>query len=169
MHQGVWREWINILIMSKVPRSDYHDHDFQALTARTPLSLIRDFAPSRISKWYKKFLFINFESCASWLKISSILRGVWIGSNEMSPRTISWSLPQVVKHNTAFINGMVGSEIYAITNGRHNYHLARNTFYPQPYGIACPSGAPYTDVLNLMWVRKLEYVQQAVALLSYLK
>ncbi|KAK3896053.1 hypothetical protein Pcinc_000240 [Petrolisthes cinctipes] len=56
----------------------------------------------------------------------------------------------VVEHNTAFISGMVGTEIYAIINGRHLYHLSRNTFNPQPYGIVCPSGAPYTPILNLM-------------------
>ncbi|KAK3878600.1 hypothetical protein Pcinc_016781 [Petrolisthes cinctipes] len=41
-------------------------------------------------------------------------------------------------------------------HGRHLYHLARNTFHPQPYGIACPPGAPYTPVLNLMLGRMVQ-------------
>ncbi|KAK3864235.1 hypothetical protein Pcinc_030055, partial [Petrolisthes cinctipes] len=62
----------------------------------------------------------------------------------------------VIDKNTAFINGLVGSEIYAMKHGRHLYHLARNTFHPQPYGIACPPGAPYTPVLNLMLGRMVQ-------------
>ncbi|KAK4313243.1 hypothetical protein Pmani_015420 [Petrolisthes manimaculis] len=62
----------------------------------------------------------------------------------------------VIDKNTAFINGLVGSEIYAMKQGRHLYHLARNTFHPQPYGIACPPGAPYTPVLNLMLGRMVQ-------------
>lgn len=59
---------------------------------------------------------------------------------------------QVVKKNTAYMSGFVGSEIYAIKQGRELFHLARNTFNPQGYGIACHTGAPYTPTLNLMWV-----------------
>ncbi|KAK4313235.1 hypothetical protein Pmani_015412 [Petrolisthes manimaculis] len=71
--------------------------------------------------------------------VATVTKGT---SNEM--------MLKVVEHNTAFISGMVGTEIYAIINGRHLYHLSRNTFNPQPYGIVCPSGAPYTPILNLM-------------------
>lgn len=58
--------------------------------------------------------------------------------------------PQVVKKNTAFLSGYVASETNAIKQGRERYHLARDTFNPQGYGIACHTGAPYTPRLNLM-------------------
>ncbi|KAK4313240.1 hypothetical protein Pmani_015417 [Petrolisthes manimaculis] len=70
--------------------------------------------------------------------------------------TIDEIILRVIDKNTAFINGLVGSEIYAMKQGRHLYHLARNTFHPQPYGIACPPGAPYTPVLNLMLERMVQ-------------
>ncbi|KAK4313236.1 hypothetical protein Pmani_015413 [Petrolisthes manimaculis] len=70
--------------------------------------------------------------------------------------TINEMILKVIDKNTAFINGLVGSEIFAMKQGRHLYHLARNTFHPQPYGIACPPGAPYTPVLNLMLGRMVQ-------------
>ncbi|KAK4313239.1 hypothetical protein Pmani_015416 [Petrolisthes manimaculis] len=63
---------------------------------------------------------------------------------------------EVVEKNTAYMSGRVGSEIYAIQNGREKYHLARDTFMPQPYGIVCPSGAPFTPTFSLMLGRMVE-------------
>ncbi|KAK3881646.1 hypothetical protein Pcinc_013923 [Petrolisthes cinctipes] len=63
---------------------------------------------------------------------------------------------EVVEKNTAYMSGRVGSEIYAIQNGRQRYHLARDTFMPQPYGIVCPSGAPFTPTFSLMLGRMVE-------------
>ncbi|KAK4311516.1 hypothetical protein Pmani_016984 [Petrolisthes manimaculis] len=62
----------------------------------------------------------------------------------------------VVKKNTAYMSGWVGSEIYAIKQGRELFHLARNTFNPQGYGIACHTGSPYTPTLNLMLGRMIQ-------------
>ncbi|KAK4313216.1 hypothetical protein Pmani_015393 [Petrolisthes manimaculis] len=63
---------------------------------------------------------------------------------------------KVVERNTAWISGMVSLEIYAIRYLGENYHLSLNSFYPQPYGIACPPGAPYTPTLNLVLGRMVQ-------------
>lgn len=59
----------------------------------------------------------------------------------------------MAEKNTARIGGIVGLQIYSIMYLGEGYHIALNTFYPQFYGIVCPTGAPYTATLNLMWVR----------------
>ncbi|KAK3896081.1 hypothetical protein Pcinc_000268 [Petrolisthes cinctipes] len=69
----------------------------------------------------------------------------------------TWTVfDMVFEKNTAFISGMVSSEIYAIRYLGEGYHLALDTFNPQPYGIACPTGAPYTPILNLMLGRMVQ-------------
>ncbi|KAK3896080.1 hypothetical protein Pcinc_000267 [Petrolisthes cinctipes] len=62
----------------------------------------------------------------------------------------------VVERNTAWISGMVSLEIYAIRYLGEDYHLSLNSFYPQPYGIVCPPGAPYTATLNLVLGRMVQ-------------
>ncbi|KAK4313215.1 hypothetical protein Pmani_015392 [Petrolisthes manimaculis] len=66
------------------------------------------------------------------------------------------AIKSVFEKNTAFISGMVSSEIYAIRYLGEGYHLALDTFNPQPYGIACPTGAPYTPIFNLMLGRMVQ-------------
>lgn len=48
------------------------------------------------------------------------------------------------------MGAQVTSEIYAIKHGRQHYHLARNNFLPQAFGIACPISAPYVPTVNLL-------------------
>ncbi|KAK4313217.1 hypothetical protein Pmani_015394 [Petrolisthes manimaculis] len=66
------------------------------------------------------------------------------------------ALFKVVEENTAWIGGRVGLEIYSVRYLDEPYHIASNNFYPQPCGIVCPSGAPYTDTLNLMLGRMVQ-------------
>ncbi|XP_066952298.1 uncharacterized protein [Macrobrachium rosenbergii] len=39
----------------------------------------------------------------------------------------------------------LNSEIRTSQKGRDRFYLARQTFFPQGYGIACRKGAPYTQ------------------------
>ncbi|KAK7076309.1 hypothetical protein SK128_001033 [Halocaridina rubra] len=54
--------------------------------------------------------------------------------------------------NFIFFNSEVSSKIRAIKKGLDRYHFGRQTFYPQGYGIACNTGAPYREKFNEMLV-----------------
>ena len=49
-----------------------------------------------------------------------------------------------------FINSRLNSEILATKRGRDNFHMGRQFFYPQPYGIAYPSGSPFKIIIDDM-------------------
>lgn len=55
---------------------------------------------------------------------------------------------QVLTGKFAYMNAQLGAEIRAIKRGIHNYHFAKNTFYPQGYAMALPSGSPYKGKLE---------------------
>lgn len=59
---------------------------------------------------------------------------------------------QITKEKFVFLNPQLSSELRATQRGRENYHFARETFYPQRYGVACNKGAPFLPKLNQMWV-----------------
>ncbi|KAK4313222.1 hypothetical protein Pmani_015399 [Petrolisthes manimaculis] len=63
---------------------------------------------------------------------------------------------KVVEKNIPQIAATIGLEIYAVIHLDEAYHIASNNFNPQPYGIVCPSGAPYTDTLNLVLGRMVQ-------------
>ncbi|XP_042884156.1 glutamate receptor ionotropic, delta-1-like [Penaeus japonicus] len=55
---------------------------------------------------------------------------------------------KVLTGKFGFINAWLASEIRISTRGKHKYHMARHTYYPQRYGIALNSGAPYLAMFN---------------------
>ncbi|KAK4313218.1 hypothetical protein Pmani_015395 [Petrolisthes manimaculis] len=63
---------------------------------------------------------------------------------------------KVVEKNIPQIAATVYLEIYSVIHLDEAYHIASNNFNPQPYGIVCPSGAPYTDTLNLVLGRMVQ-------------
>ncbi|CAG0886491.1 unnamed protein product, partial [Darwinula stevensoni] len=48
----------------------------------------------------------------------------------------------------AFVSGQTNSQLRATILGRSLFHIAKDTFYPQHYGIATPKGGPLKDVLD---------------------
>ncbi|KAK4316331.1 hypothetical protein Pmani_012515 [Petrolisthes manimaculis] len=50
----------------------------------------------------------------------------------------------------AYLNAQLGSEMQAERLGRQRFHIGRENFYPQSYGIACTTGSPLTAVLERM-------------------
>ncbi|KAK4313220.1 hypothetical protein Pmani_015397 [Petrolisthes manimaculis] len=63
---------------------------------------------------------------------------------------------KVVEKNIPQIAATIGLEFSAGLHLDEAYHIASNTFHPQPYGIVCPSGALYTDTLNLVLGRMVQ-------------
>ncbi|KAK7084343.1 hypothetical protein SK128_011264 [Halocaridina rubra] len=50
----------------------------------------------------------------------------------------------------------LNSEIRASQKGRSRFYLARQTFFPQGYGIACRGGAPYLQKFDDVLVQLLQ-------------
>nr|XP_045610743.1 glutamate receptor ionotropic, delta-1-like [Procambarus clarkii] len=48
------------------------------------------------------------------------------------------------------INSQLNSEVRAAQQGRRKFYMARQTFYPQAYGIACNKGSPFLPKFNQM-------------------
>lgn len=58
----------------------------------------------------------------------------------------SWHYQQVLKDKFVFINAELNSKLKATQLGVHEFYIARETFMPQGYGIACSSGSPLRDI-----------------------
>ncbi|XP_069946497.1 glutamate receptor ionotropic, delta-2-like [Cherax quadricarinatus] len=63
---------------------------------------------------------------------------------------------QILKHKYVFVNAQLNSRLTATKRGRGNFYIARQTFLPQGYGIACPTGSPYKDVFSSVIIRLIE-------------
>ncbi|ROT84901.1 hypothetical protein C7M84_021915 [Penaeus vannamei] len=59
----------------------------------------------------------------------------------------SWTegVEKVLTGKFSYMNAQLGAEIRALRLGRHRFHFARNSFYPQRYGMALTSGAPFKE------------------------
>ncbi|XP_068224352.1 glutamate receptor ionotropic, delta-2-like [Palaemon carinicauda] len=52
-------------------------------------------------------------------------------------------IERVLTQKIVYMSANLNSEIRTSQKGRHRFYLARQTFFPQGYGIACRIGAPY--------------------------
>ncbi|KAK3896076.1 hypothetical protein Pcinc_000265 [Petrolisthes cinctipes] len=87
------------------------------------------------------------------------VRWLVVGKEPNVANTLPLSLREgsmVVEENTAWISARVALEIYSGRYLDEAYHIASNNIYQQSCGIVCPSGAPYTDTLNLMLGRMVQ-------------
>lgn len=55
---------------------------------------------------------------------------------------------QVLEDKFVFINAELNSKLKATQLGFHEFYIARETFMPQGYGIACSSGSPLRDIFS---------------------
>ncbi|XP_071536859.1 glutamate receptor ionotropic, delta-2-like [Panulirus ornatus] len=62
----------------------------------------------------------------------------------------------VMNHKYVLINAELNSRLKATRRGRQKFHIARDTFLPQGYGIACSSGSPFKDTFSRILVRLTE-------------
>jgi len=53
---------------------------------------------------------------------------------------------------SALVEATLACEIRATILGREKFHLSRQSFYPQAYGIACIKGAPYRHTIDALLV-----------------
>ncbi|KAG7170273.1 putative Glutamate receptor ionotropic, delta-1-like 41, partial [Homarus americanus] len=101
-----------------------------------------DFVPGFLVGSSNEFLFKEAKT--------GIFRKVWEArhpTRSFSP-TIDHAMDMVLKDKQVFVNARLGSVIRSMVRGRENYHLGRQTMYPQSYGVACKSGAPYKKVFE---------------------
>ena len=49
-------------------------------------------------------------------------------------------------------NSKADARALTLQNGRFNFHIGRELFYFQSYGMVLPSGAPYKGVFDVAWV-----------------
>ncbi|XP_045122260.1 uncharacterized protein LOC123510874 [Portunus trituberculatus] len=66
------------------------------------------------------------------------------------PKSGHEAMEKVLTDDIVYMSANLNSEIRASQKGRHRFHLARNTFFPQGYGIACFPGAPFKTKFNIM-------------------
>ncbi|KAK3864446.1 hypothetical protein Pcinc_029879 [Petrolisthes cinctipes] len=60
------------------------------------------------------------------------------------------AMDMVLSSDIVYMSSSLNSEVRATQRGRHRFHLARDTFLPQGYGIACRSGTPFLPVFDAL-------------------
>ncbi|ROT83246.1 hypothetical protein C7M84_023582 [Penaeus vannamei] len=86
---------------------------------------------------------------------SGIYKQIWDVFDPSVGYVYTWDegVEKVLTGKFAYMNAQLGAEIRAIKRGIHNYHFAKNTFYPQGYAMALPSGSPYKGKLEKLLVQ----------------
>ncbi|KAG7174675.1 Glutamate receptor ionotropic, delta-1-like 26 [Homarus americanus] len=93
--------------------------------------------------------------------VSGIYHEVWKLFNHKDRDQSFLSTPasgfdMILKQKYVYINAQLNSELIATQQGRANYYIARETFLPQGYGIACSSGSPFKEVFSNILLRLTE-------------
>ncbi|XP_064118946.1 glutamate receptor ionotropic, delta-2-like [Macrobrachium nipponense] len=80
---------------------------------------------------------------------SGIYKDIWDLFNKANyVKNVDGGIAKVLSGKFGFANAMLATEIRATREGREKFYLARQTFYPQGYGMALNSGAPYKRVFE---------------------
>ncbi|XP_066967133.1 glutamate receptor ionotropic, delta-2-like [Macrobrachium rosenbergii] len=80
---------------------------------------------------------------------SGIYKDIWDLFNKANyVKNVDGGIAKVLSGKLAFVNARLASEIRATREGREKFYLARQSFYPQGYGMALNSGAPYKRVFE---------------------
>ncbi|XP_050690664.1 glutamate receptor ionotropic, delta-1-like [Eriocheir sinensis] len=94
--------------------------------------------------------------------VSGIYREVWLLMNHEDPSqsflaTPGHGIQMILKRKYfVFINAQLNSIMKATQLGRHQFHIGRQTFLPQSYGIACNTGSPLRDAFSSVLLRLIE-------------
>ncbi|XP_066976065.1 glutamate receptor ionotropic, delta-2-like [Macrobrachium rosenbergii] len=86
---------------------------------------------------------------------SGIYKQLWDVFDPKDRYVYSWDegIDKVIAGKYVFANAYLGAVIRAKRRGLHKYHFAKNTFYPQSYGMACAHGAPYKTLFDTLLIR----------------
>ncbi|XP_068229256.1 glutamate receptor ionotropic, delta-1-like [Palaemon carinicauda] len=57
---------------------------------------------------------------------------------------------KIISHKVIFVNAQFNSRIRATMRGADKFHMAKQSFYPQGYGLVCFSGTPFMGKFNKM-------------------
>ncbi|XP_068247580.1 glutamate receptor ionotropic, delta-2-like [Palaemon carinicauda] len=80
---------------------------------------------------------------------SGIYKEIWDLFNTANyVKSVDQGISKVLSGKFGFVNAKLSSEIRATKAGRHKFHIARQSFYPQGYGVALNRGAPYKRVFE---------------------
>ncbi|KAK3882211.1 hypothetical protein Pcinc_013384 [Petrolisthes cinctipes] len=72
------------------------------------------------------------------------------------PTSGNQAFKMVMNEKVMYMTPKLNSEVRATQRGRHRFHIARNTFLYQGYGIACRIGSPLTTVFDIMLLRMVQ-------------
>ncbi|KAK8396597.1 hypothetical protein O3P69_004937 [Scylla paramamosain] len=83
---------------------------------------------------------------------SGIFKALWemTEPSRSFPKSGHEAMEKVLTDDIVYMSANLNSEIRASQKGRHRFHLARNTFFPQGYGIACFPGAPFKTKFSII-------------------
>ncbi|XP_064120838.1 glutamate receptor ionotropic, delta-2-like [Macrobrachium nipponense] len=86
---------------------------------------------------------------------SGIYKQLWDVFDPKDRYVYSWDegIDKVISGKYVFANAYLGAVIRAKSRGLHKYHFAKNTFYPQSYGMACANGAPYKTLFDSLLIQ----------------
>ncbi|XP_076069236.1 glutamate receptor ionotropic, kainate 1-like [Oratosquilla oratoria] len=82
---------------------------------------------------------------------AGIYKDVWdfaFDPNKSHVATQTDGFSRALTEKSGYITTKYISEIRTMRRGKHLYYIGRETFYPQGFGIACPSGSPYRKVFE---------------------
>ncbi|XP_076045700.1 uncharacterized protein LOC143027941 [Oratosquilla oratoria] len=65
-------------------------------------------------------------------------------------------LEKVLKEPFVFVQALMSIEMAIIRRGRGLYHLGKDRFYPQGYGVVCTKGSPFRSILDKTLARMTE-------------
>ncbi|XP_068247831.1 glutamate receptor ionotropic, delta-2-like [Palaemon carinicauda] len=88
---------------------------------------------------------------------SGIYKEIWdLFNKDHYVTSTDEGVAEVLTGKFAFVEGMLSCKIRASKIGRNKFHVARQGFYPQGYGMALNSGAPYMRVFEKTLMQLME-------------
>ncbi|XP_076045735.1 glutamate receptor ionotropic, delta-1-like [Oratosquilla oratoria] len=129
---------------------------FLALPAfEEPLQSLQDLVDAHAERGFQASL-LKASSHEAIFKNADggLLHDVWLTtSSEVFVDSPTEGVSGVLRNKYAYIHATMALKIRAFKFGRRKFHMARETFYPQGYGIVCRSGSPYKAIFEEVLIR----------------
>ncbi|XP_076045737.1 glutamate receptor ionotropic, delta-1-like [Oratosquilla oratoria] len=86
-----------------------------------------------------------------------LLRDVWLTTSpEAFVDTPTEGVSGVLRNKYAYVHATMALKVRAVKFGKSKFHVARESFCPQGYGIVCRSGSPYKATFEDILIRLSE-------------
>ncbi|XP_069159716.1 glutamate receptor ionotropic, delta-2-like [Procambarus clarkii] len=89
---------------------------------------------------------------------SGVLQGLWraMDPSRSFPANGQEAMLKVLTEDVVYMTASLNAEIRATQRGRRRFHLARQTFSPQGYGLACTTGSPFRHTFEALLGRMVQ-------------